>query len=512
MDRRTFIKNAGLIGSGTLCRPFPRITAVPGPERPSHKIKNILLLVTDQHRADCLGCAGNSNLRTPHIDLLAGRGIRFTHAFTPTAVCTPARTSLQTGLWAHRHKLTFNPGTFPTGECHVDPSPDAAFFSQSLKAQGWRMVHIGKWHIGTDVTPPAARGYEGVYYPSYGYPGHPTEPERTHPHYLEYLKQLGLDGFQVTQATRSPDGSRVYAGLQTGPQEASVPAYLARQTIAAIQSHSRREQPFFISCNFWGPHTPYYLPHRHYHMYDEAQIPPWPNFDCDIADKPAVVRRYGEYWKTGWMNPSDLSRLIGRYYGYISLIDDEIGRILQALEDAGMRDETLILLTADHGGTVGAYRMWDKGFGMYDCITRIPFIISHPALRPGISPAFVSLLDLAPTFLEIAGCPVPPDLDGKSLLPLLKGEIQSLHEDFFITQNYGHQLPFWQRMVRTPDAKYIFNPTSHDEFYDLSADPWEQRNIIDIVDRSRLARMRARLRDWMEKNQDPLWFWGRQML
>jgi arylsulfatase A-like enzyme len=475
-------------------------------------IKNILLLVTDQHRADCLGCAGNTVLRTPHVDGLARNGIRFEHAFTPTPVCTPARTSLQTGLWAHRHRLLFNPEFFHTGEGREDPGPDVRFFGEALKARGWNTAHVGKWHIGTEATTPAARGYSGVFYPGYGFPGRPGQPEQTHPHYLAYLRRLGLEDFSTSQEVRSPDGSRTYAGLLNGPQEASVPAYLASQVMELIRSYSRRPEPFFISCDFWGPHAPYYLPQKFTRLYDPVTISPWPNFEADLSDKPGVIRRYGEYWKTGWISSADLSRLIGLYYGYISLIDEEIGRILALMKDTGVQENTLVIFTADHGSSVGAYRMWDKGFGMYDCITRIPFIVSHPALRPGVSDAFVSLLDLAPTFLELAGLPGSEGMDGRSLVPLLTGERGHVRENFIVAQHFGHQLPFWQRMVRTPDSKYVFNPTARDEYYDLAADPWETDNIIDRVEPLLLRRMRALLRGWMEKNEDPLWFWGKQML
>ena len=247
-------------------------------------------------------------------------------------------------------------------------------------------------------------------------------------------------------------------------------------------------------------------------MYRGRNIQTWPNFGCDLSDKPGVITRYGEYWKTGWFNRKDLSDMIGEYYGYISLIDEEVGRVLKALEDAGELDETLIVYSADHGSSVGSYQFWDKGFGMYDCITRIPMIISHPSLKPGVSDAFVTLLDLAPTFLDVAGCTIPGQMEGTSLVPVMTGATKSVRDEYIITEHHGHQMPFWQRMVRTPTFKYIYNPMSRDEYYDLEADPWETKNVIDRADRKKLAWSKDVLLQWMKDTKDPSHFWAEPML
>ncbi|HUT63873.1 MAG TPA: sulfatase-like hydrolase/transferase, partial [Anaerolineae bacterium] len=234
-------------------------------------------------------------------------------------------------------------------------------------------------------------------------------------------------------------------------------------------------------------------------------------FDCDLSDKPAVITRYGQYWKTEWFTRENLPEMIGEYYGYISLIDEEIGRILKALEDAGALDKTLIVFSADHGSAVGSYRYWDKGFGMYDCITHIPMIISHPSIKPAVSDAFVTLCDLTPTFLEAAGCEVYK-MDGKSLMPIIRGEQDAIRDDHIVTEHFGHQQVFWQRMVRTNTTKYIYNPTSFDEFYDLESDPWETKNIINTVDKKVLKNHRTILMEWMKDSQDPLRVWAERML
>jgi len=144
------------------------------------KIKNILVFLVDQQRWDCIACNGNKVVQTPNIDRLAQTGINFANAYSPAPVCTPARTCLETGLWAHNHNNLYN-GSY---------DPTSPFFSESLRDKGWQLAHIGKWHIGSKVTMPEKRGYDGsvTYYQGYGFPGR-------HQHYLTYLKELGVKGF-----------------------------------------------------------------------------------------------------------------------------------------------------------------------------------------------------------------------------------------------------------------------------------------------------------------------------
>jgi arylsulfatase A-like enzyme len=513
MQRRNFLKTASLAGGGLVLGAAPSWPA--GKVFPSDAgtpaIRNVLLLVTDQHRADCLGCSGNSLLRTPNIDRLAASGVRFVNAFSPTPTCTPARACLQTGLRAHRHGLIFNPEYQPRNGGRLDPEPETRFFSEDLKAAGWNLAHLGKWHIGSERTKASTKGYEAVDFPNYGYPGKLGDGS-LHPHYRSYLKSLGVDGFKVGREIRSSDGLRVYAGIQEGPEEANEAAYVAHLAGEAIRRFGRQDRPFLVSCNFWGPHAPFWIPAKYAAMYRGVDIPVWPNFDVPLGDKPAVLARYGEYWRTGEFTAQRLSELLAWYYGYISLIDAAVGRIVETLRETGRLDETLIILTADHGDSAGAYRMWDKGFGLYDGLVRVPMIASHPSIRRGVADELVSLLDIAPTILDAAGIAATRGLDGRSLLPLLRGSGTDNGGDFIIVQGFGHQLPFWQRMIRTRTAKYIFNPTDRDEYYDLRNDPWETRNILDSVGAGALSEMKGRLRDWIDRAGDPVGFWSRPIL
>ena len=284
-------------------------------------IRNILLLVGDQHRPDCLGSYGNRIVQTPNLDRLAASGVRFTHAFTPAAICTPARACIQTGLEPRNHELIFN---WEFQRCRGglrDLPPERRIFSQDLTEAGYGCAHVGKWHIG-DVNKPADYGYQGVYYPGYGYPD-------VHPHYLQYLRDLGLSGFNLSRHVSSPSNGQLYYALQEGPQEASIPSYLAHQTIDFINQFAGDDKPFFVSCNFWGPHAPFRITNPHLDMYDPRQIEPWPNFHASLDDKPGIIKRQGESFGTQHFDDDVLRDMIARHYGYVTLIDDEIGRILE---------------------------------------------------------------------------------------------------------------------------------------------------------------------------------------
>ncbi len=460
-------------------------------------IRNVLFLLADQHRSDCIGAYGNKVVSTSNIDALAARGTRFTHAFTPAAICTPARACIQTGLSPRKHGLILNWefNKFRGGLLNLPP--ETRGFSQDLSAAGWQCAHVGKWHIG-DTNRPADYGYEGEYYPGYGFPD-------THAHYQAYLRGLGVSGFNVTDKCESPSAESVlYYARQEGPPEASVPHYLAHQTVEKIEKYSATGKPFFISCNFWGPHAPFRIPAPYFDMYDPKSIDPWPNWDSDLSEKPYVIRRQGERFQTGWFTADVLRDLLAKHYGYVTLIDEQIGRIIAALRAAGQLENTMIIYAADHGSADGAFRMWDKGFGMYDNQWRIPLIAAHDSFRRGVNDDFVGLLDLAPTFLQAAGCAIRPELEGASLLPALQGTGSVPPRDAIIAEAFGHQIPYWQRMVRTKDAKYIYNPVDRDEFYDLREDPWEMRNLVDHVPADRVEPFKARLRKHIDSTGDQI--------
>jgi arylsulfatase A-like enzyme len=432
---------------------------------------NILLIQSDQQRRDSLGAYGGI-ARTPHVDALAAEGVVFDRAFTPIPICGPARASLITGKRPVHHGILRN---CESGSVDGrDFAGSHATVAEIIAGKGYRSTLCGKWHVGTKLEPSAC-GFEGVFFPEYG---HPDE----HPHYLEYLAGLGC-GFELTEEFRGAylDGAPgpLLSAIQGGPEEASIPHYLVDQAIEAMREAAKESRPFFVRCDFWGPHAPYIIPQRYAEMYDPTEIPEWPNFADSLEGKPSIQRTMKEYWGVQDLAWDEWSRLVAMCCGFVTLIDDQVGRLLAALEELGVGDDTAVFYTSDHGGMVGAHGLCDKGPYLYDEEVRIPLIARVPGTGAGVrSDAVVYNMDLMPTILDIAGADIPGDLDAASLMPLLRGERNVVREPVAYVEFHGHQGPYSQRLVRTDSVKYVFNAPDTDELYDLREDPGEMRNLI----------------------------------
>jgi len=460
---------------------------------------NILMIVSDQQRRDLVGCYGCTDVRTPVVDRLAREGVLFDNAWTVIPICAPARASMLTGLRPVHHGITRNP---ESGEVAGRDFPsEPVCYHNLLSARGYRSFHVGKWHVGT-VLEPADCGAWGVYHPGYGYPAE-------HPHYREYLERRGLPPFRLTDAFhgRFHDGSRacVLSARQDQPVEAAIPYYLAEQAIENIRQVAADGQPFNLRLDFWGPHVPYLIPEPYYSMYDDVSVPEWPSFRETFEGKPRVQSDYLDYWGIQDLTWDEWERLVRGCFGYTTLIDDQVGRVLDVLRELGIEEQTAVFYTADHGGMVGAHRLCDKGPFMYDEILRVPLI----AKIPGVTSAgtreatWVYNYDLMPTVLELAGAPAPEGLDAQSLLPVLRGDVS--RENVAFMEFHGHQLPYTQRVVRTETHKYVFNGPDVDELYDLAADPHEMTNRVDDTScRSVLRDLRERMDAFLRETDDPI--------
>jgi arylsulfatase A-like enzyme len=461
---------------------------------------NFLLIQSDQQRRDSLGAYGNRAARTATIDRLAAEGVAFDYAFTPTPLCAPARASLITGKRPMRHGIVCNVESgLAAGRDFIGRH---ATLAELLAARGYRSTLCGKWHVGSTL-PPADCGFEGVFYPGYGYPAE-------HPHYLAFLKRRGL-GFELSDEVhaRWPGGRRgpLLSAVQAGGAAASVPHYLVDQAIEAIRRSAAAGEPFLVRVDFWGPHAPYIVPEPFAGMFDPAAVEPWPNFADDLSGKPSIQAAMKRYWGVQEFTWAEWSRLVAMCYGYVSMIDAEVARLLAALREAGVEGDTAVFYTTDHGGMVGGHGLCDKGPYLYDELARIPLVARVPGLPGGRrSDALAYNMDLMPTILDLAGCEIPADLDAVSLAPILRGDLPAVRDDDLVEMEFhGHQCPYDQRMLRTRTAKYIFNAPEFDELYDLQSDPAELHNLAaDPAHAGLLAEMRDRLAARMSAAGDPL--------
>lgn len=459
---------------------------------------NILWIGVDQMRYDTPGCNGNSVCRTPALDQLAARGVSFDRAYTPSSLCTPARASMFTGEFAFHHELLTNCDLYHSPLPEL-PEPESLLHHRLLDA-GYRCGFIGKSHIGTDKAPNDF-GFDGFSPPGYG-------DIRNQPRYLEHLEAHGLSYALRDPIFANPDETTCLAGVWDGPTESTPAAFLATETMALLDDYAAQSNPFFLTCQFWGPHQPH-LPSREFAgMHDRDAIEPWPNADDDWNGKPAMIQRtHRDFYRRLPADWNAWREVIGHYYDFTAMIDAQIGRILGRLDTLGIADNTLVVFSTDHGDMTGSHGgMNDKGYP-YQEAHHIPLIIAGPGpLQSGTrSDAMVYNMDIFPTLLEAVGLPAPA-VDGRSFLPALRGEVPPDPRRDIYLEFHGLRFLYSQRALVTDDGyKYIFTPGDHDEFYDLTQDPAERNNCIDDPGCAEaIKHLRCRIAAAARANNDPL--------
>ncbi|CAM03700.1 arylsulfatase A-like enzyme [Saccharopolyspora erythraea NRRL 2338] len=476
------------------------------------KQPNILFLMTDQHRADTLGAYGNPRAATPNLDELASTGTRFDRWYTPTAICTPARASLLTGKAPFRHKLLAN---HERNVGYIEDLPDGQFtFSEALRDNGYNCGLIGKWHVGTDRSA-GDFGFDGPDLPGWH---NPVE----HPDYLAYLAGNGFPPYEISDRIRGtlPNGGpgNLLAARLHQPVEATFEHYLATRAIEMMERYaadaSERDKPFFLALHFFGPHLPYIIPDSYFDLFDPADVPLPRSVAETFHGKPPVQRNYSAHWTFDTMPIETTRKLIAVYWGYVALIDHEIGRVMAAMRRLGLADETAVFFTCDHGEFTGAHRLHDKGPAMYEDIYRTPGIVRVPGGPGGVVRSeFVSLLDCTATILDLAGIDPGPAVDSRSLLPLVSdSDSAGGWDEDIVCEFHGHHFPYPQRMLRTDRYKLVVNPDSVNELYDLDDDPDELVNRYPHPElepvRTRLMR---RLYEILRRRGDNFYHWMTSM-
>jgi arylsulfatase A-like enzyme len=468
---------------------------------------NIILFFTDQHRLSALGCYGPTPCKTPNIDRLADEGVRFTTSYTSCPVCSPARGSIMTGLHIHAHGITSNVEDLSPSIRELPDTPH--LLSRRLGAAGYRCGYAGKWHLGgrkqwygvpADVALPTTRGFEGIDFPGHGNGGFEFSE------YQDYLKEHGYE-HKVTG--NMLHGRRGPFGTLEGPVESTVPYFLANQTMGLIDRFQDAGEPFFIWHNNWGPHEPYYAPQAYLDMYRDVEIPRWPNYDWPAAQivGPHRERLHPRAAELTW---DDWSFVIRHYYASATLIDDQIGRILQHVNDRGLAENTVVIFTSDHGETLGSHGgLIDKGYHHFEEIQRTGLIVKDPrghgatgAVPGTVKDEWASLLDMYPTILDLAGAEYDPDaVHGLSLVPLLEGRATTWRDEVFV-EFLGLGAATTMVTGRHGDIKYGYNCCGRDELYDLGSDPHETVNRVDdAAYAATLLEMRERMHEFMGRTR-----------
>ncbi|MCA3901212.1 sulfatase-like hydrolase/transferase [Vibrio vulnificus] len=481
---------------------------------------NFALLLMDQTRADMLGCYGHPVVQTPNMDSIAAAGARFEQAFCASSVCTPSRTSLFTGKMPSHHGVMCNSDK-EGDKCDV-PLEDANLISELPNHQH---IYIGKWHIGHQKLP-QEYGFVGHNFDGYAYPGSgvyqnlafdsvPLNGNR----YQEWLQEKGFALPKVSDCTFGNNPNlkiQEFYGLLHAPVEASIPFFLVDEAISHIEKCLKQNQPFTLWMNFWGPHTPCIIPEPYFSMYQPEQVTFDESFYHPLIGKPEHYQNIAKMWGVWSLDEEIWRHIVCKYWGYITLIDDAIGQLLDFLKQRDLYDALFLSISADHGDAMGAHRMIEKGEFMFDQTYRVPLIIKDPkASQIGAHyDDLVYLHDLTATYADIASAKVPDSFDGQSLLPILRqqtGQSVPARAGILAQQN-GHFTPYPQRMWRTKEYKLVFNASGRSELYHLHQDPQEMHNLIDDpnygeIKQSMIEAMYAE----MQRYHDPLCTWFYRM-
>ena len=437
---------------------------------------NVLLIVSDDQRPDTIGALGNEIIRTPHLDRLVARGTVFTRAITACPLCTPSRAELMSGASSLRNGVSDFGGKI---------RPEAALLAETMRKAGYRTWYVGKWH---NDGRPTGRGYDetrGLFAGG----GSRWWTDRTD---FSGRPVTGYRGwiFQTDDGTLLPERG---VGL--------TPDISGRFADAAIELIERRpDRPFFLHVNFTAPHDPLLVPTGYEGMYDPAKLPLPGNFLPEHPFDHGNLRGRDEQLWDWPRTEQAVRRELAVYYAVITHMDEQIGRMLAALERTGQADQTLVIFTSDHGLAIGSHGLRGKQ-NMYEHTIGVPLIVAGPGIAAGRRTAAQCYLrDLFPTVCDLANVAIPAGVEGKSLKPVLDGTA---------TQVYPHVIAYFrdsQRMIREGDWKLIAYPQARrEQLFHLKTDPLEQKNLIsekthaDIVEN-----LRKHLLVWQQAHNDPL--------
>jgi len=468
------------------------------------QLPNLLLITSDQQHFSTLGVT-NPRIQTPALDRLAREGTRFERAYCPSPVCSPSRASIITGQYPSQH------GCWTIG---VKLPEDVPTVGAMLSAVGYQTSLIGKAHFQPLASTPESPSLEchptlrdlqfwrEFHGPWYGFDH--VDVLRNHAdehlvgqHYAIWLEEQGLTNwreyFQPWPADPRWSPRRHSWDL---PEDLHYNRWIADQTIARIDRAKASAQPFFAWASFPDPHPPYLVPEPWASRYDPAEMEPGalvpgehrknpPHFAKTQEEHPDFSEFRETFANHGFHSHRHdravFQKDLAVYYGMVSFTDHHVGRILEHLDRAGLAENTLVVFTTDHGHFLGQHGLIAKGAFHYEDLLRLPFLVRWPGNVPANarSDALQSLVDLAPTFLEAVGQPVPGAMQGLSQLAVWRAEVGQAR-DHVIVEN-RHQ-PTRLHLRTYVDRRYkltVYRDHSYGELFDLAEDPGEVNNLWD---------------------------------
>ncbi|MGH9840434.1 MAG: sulfatase family protein [Blastocatellia bacterium] len=467
------------------------------PAAAAAKRPNILFLVADEYRHDCLGVAGHPIVKTPNFDRLAHEGVRFTQAYVASPVCSPSRATMFTGRYPQIHGVKGNNFPFNDGEVALP---------KLLRASGYTTGMVGKLHLqGHDDW------FDSVIIDRAG-------DSANYEAFLRATKQL-MEGNANTAAVPESLVGKGKTPLRIGtsvlPEESFPEAWEADRAIDFLRAQQGKGKPWFLYLSMLKPHSEFVIPAPFDKMYAAKDMPLPRTFKAGIDAPADFVTGGAAYGKDAskrhtedgpgsrarlFINDADILReVIAHYYGAVSLVDKHMGRVLAILDELGMRDDTVVIFTADHGNMLGERNRMFKGV-MYESSARVPLLFRAPGRIPAgrVNDAVFDNSTLMPTLLELAGLPVPSGVQGKSLAPLMRGNGPAPEAAFAYLSD---------KMVRQGDWKLIVplarSRSGKSELYNVARDPDEQTNLYGKPEAANVQQKLTALMESWDRQQPP---------
>ncbi|MDO5417884.1 MAG: sulfatase-like hydrolase/transferase [Lachnospiraceae bacterium] len=452
------------------------------------KRPNILFILSDDQGAWAMHCSGTPELYTPNLDRIAASGMRFDNFYCASPVCSPARASLLTGTIPSAHGvLDWLRGGNLDGEKFAEQGQENPYadkytnerkpigyldgqtaYTDILAENGYTCALSGKWHMGDSVRP--QHGFSKWY-------------------------TIGLGGCCYYHPDIVEDGNIT---VEHGKY---VTELFTNRALEYLDTLDKEEEPFYLAVHYTAPHSPWGREHhpekwiQYYEDCDVASIP-------DIPDHPDLIT--GPVYGTERRKEN-----LRGYFAAVSAMDEQIGRILDALEEKQLAEDTIVIFTADNGMSMGQHGVWGKGnatfpMNMYDSAVKVPFLISYPGVVPAgtVCHGMVSACDLFPTLLELTGMgeQMPEGLPGRSFATLLHGTAEEHEGEIVVFDEYGPV-----RMIRDREWKYVHRyPYGRQELYHLTEDPGEEKNLYGQPGYEKKAlEMKIQMEKWFLKYVNP---------
>jgi arylsulfatase A-like enzyme len=449
---------------------------------------NILWYCTDQQRFDTIGALGNPHIRTPNLDRFVAEGTAFTHAYCQSPICTPSRASFLTGMYPSR---VHNPRN---GNGWVHREVAANLVTRQLAEAGYDGGLVGKLHLAGAFNGREPRVNDGYRYFKYSHAPRNDWPLDQHD-YAAWVQAQGVDPNAVL--LHNFDRRHLTGALmEPTPEQDNTPPEVHQTTwgteasIEFMNQPRPADQPWFLSVNVYDPHPPFNPPWEYYRRYDPEALP-GPYFQTSDLEHQSRLTASGIDFQSESQPPEvfEGKKVQAAYYAMIEQIDEQFGRLMDALEASGQAERTIVIFTSDHGESAGDYGLTQKGCRFFDGLSRVPLIWRLPGqIQAGLrSDALVELTDIAPTLLEYAGLPVPEAMQGRSLRPILAGEAApDTHREFVRCE--------YLDAVEKPDHTFatmyrgrrwklnVYHGHGIGELFDMQADPHEHDSLWDSPD------------------------------